>query len=148
MTKTSRPLYISYAGPSLLEMPLLNKGSAFTPQERVDFNLIGLLPQNVETIEEQVTRVYDQYKQCASDLDKHIYLRSIQDNNETLFFRLLDSHLEEMLPIIYTPTVGQACQEFSKIYPPTAACSFPILIATASKISCAARRKIASKSSW
>ncbi|MCF5825332.1 NAD-dependent malic enzyme, partial [Pseudomonas syringae] len=79
MTKTSRPLYISYAGPSLLEMPLLNKGSAFTPQERVEFNLIGLLPQNVETIEEQVTRVYSQYKQCASDLDKHIYLRSIQD---------------------------------------------------------------------
>lgn len=116
MTKTSRPLYISYAGPSLLEMPLLNKGSAFTPQERVDFNLIGLLPQTVETIEEQVTRVYSQYKQCATDLDKHIYLRSIQDNNETLFFRLLDSHLEEMLPIIYTPTVGQACQEFSKIY--------------------------------
>lgn len=116
MTKTSRPLYISYAGPSLLEMPLLNKGSAFTPQERVEFNLIGLLPQNVETIEEQVERVFSQYKQCASDLDKHIYLRSIQDNNETLFFRLLDSHLDEMLPIIYTPTVGQACQEFSKIY--------------------------------
>ena len=116
MTNTSRPLYISYAGPSLLEMPLLNKGSAFTPQERVEFNLIGLLPQNVETIEEQVTRVYSQYKQCATDLDKHIYLRSIQDNNETLFFRLLDSHLDEMLPIIYTPTVGQACQEFSKIY--------------------------------
>ncbi|WP_443691192.1 NAD-dependent malic enzyme [Pseudomonas sp.] len=116
MSKTSRPLYISYAGPSLLEMPLLNKGSAFTPQERVEFNLIGLLPQNVETIEEQVARVFSQYNQCASDLDKHIYLRSIQDNNETLFFRLLDSHLDEMLPIIYTPTVGQACQEFSKIY--------------------------------
>ncbi|WP_416423880.1 NAD-dependent malic enzyme [Pseudomonas sp. App30] len=112
----SRPLYIAYAGPSLLEMPLLNKGSAFTPQERIDFNLIGLLPQNVETIEEQVDRVYRQYEQCASDLDKHIYLRSIQDNNETLFFRLLESHLDKMLPIIYTPTVGQACQEFSKIY--------------------------------
>jgi malate dehydrogenase (oxaloacetate-decarboxylating) len=116
MKKTSRPLYISYAGPSLLEMPLLNKGSAFTPQERIEFNLIGLLPQNVETIEEQVARVFNQYNQCVSDLDKHIYLRSIQDNNETLFFRLLDSHLDEMLPIIYTPTVGQACQEFSKIY--------------------------------
>jgi len=97
-------------------MPLLNKGSAFTPEERVEFNLIGLLPQNVETIEEQVARVFNQYNQCASDLDKHIYLRSIQDNNETLFFRLLESHLSEMLPIIYTPTVGQACQEFSKIY--------------------------------
>ena len=116
MTKTSRPLYISYAGPSLLEMPLLNKGSAFTPQERVEFNLIGLLPQNVETIEEQVARVYSQYTQCASDLDKHVYLRSIQDNNETLFFRLLDSHLDEMLPIIYTPTVGLACQQFGHIF--------------------------------
>ncbi|BAP43994.1 malate dehydrogenase [Pseudomonas sp. StFLB209] len=116
MTNTTRPLYISYAGPSLLEMPLLNKGSAFTPQERIDFNLIGLLPQNVETIEEQVARAYSQYQQCASDLDKHIFLRSIQDNNETLFFRLLDANLEQMLPIIYTPTVGQACQEFSKIY--------------------------------
>ncbi|RZO10764.1 NAD-dependent malic enzyme [Pseudomonas moorei] len=116
MTKSLRPLYISYSGPSLLEMPLLNKGSAFTPQERIDFNLIGLLPQNVETIEEQVARVYNQYKQCSSDLDKHVYLRSIQDNNETLFFRLLGAHLEEMLPIIYTPTVGQACQEFSTIY--------------------------------
>jgi malate dehydrogenase (oxaloacetate-decarboxylating) len=114
--QTSRPLYIAYAGPSLLETPLLNKGSAFSPQERVDFNLVGLLPQNVETIDEQLARVYSQYTQCATDLDKHIFLRSIQDNNETLFFRLLESHLDTMLPIIYTPTVGQACQEFSKIY--------------------------------
>jgi malate dehydrogenase (oxaloacetate-decarboxylating) len=114
--RPTRPLYIAYAGPSLLETPLLNKGSAFSPAERVDFNLVGLLPQNVETIEEQVARVYNQYTQCATDLDKHIFLRSIQDNNETLFFRLLESHLDAMLPIIYTPTVGQACQEFSSIY--------------------------------
>ncbi|WPP01882.1 NAD-dependent malic enzyme [Pseudomonas sp. HR96] len=113
---SSHPLYIHYSGPALLETPLLNKGSAFSPQERIDFNLVGLLPQNVESIEEQVARVYHQYTQCATDLDKHIYLRSIQDNNETLFFRLLESHLEAMLPIIYTPTVGQACQEFSSIY--------------------------------
>ncbi|GHC24532.1 NAD-dependent malic enzyme [Aidingimonas halophila] len=111
-----RPLYIPYAGPSLLEMPLLNKGSAFTLQERMAFNLIGLLPQNVETIEEQAERAYRQYRQCQSDLDRHIYLRAIQDDNETLFFRLLESHLEEMLPIIYTPTVGEACEEFSNIY--------------------------------
>ncbi|WP_213880708.1 NAD-dependent malic enzyme [Pseudomonas sp. dw_358] len=113
---SSHPLYIAYAGPALLETPLLNKGSAFSPQERVDFNLVGLLPQNVETIDEQVARVYNQYTQCPTDLDKHILLRSIQDNNETLFFRLLEAHLDTMLPIIYTPTVGQACQEFSKIY--------------------------------
>ncbi|WP_148253262.1 NAD-dependent malic enzyme [Aidingimonas lacisalsi] len=111
-----RPLYIPYAGPSLLEMPLLNKGSAFTLQERMAFNLIGLLPQNVETIEEQAERAYRQYQQCQNDLDRHIYLRAIQDDNETLFFRLLESHLEEMLPIIYTPTVGEACEEFSNIY--------------------------------
>lgn len=111
-----RPLYIPYAGPSLLEMPLLNKGSAFTMDERIDFNLVGLLPQNVETIEEQVGRAYRQYRLSTNELDKHIYLRSIQDDNETLFFRLLEEHLEEMMPIIYTPTVGEACEEFSNIY--------------------------------
>lgn len=111
-----RPLYIPYAGPSLLEMPLLNKGSAFTLQERIAFNLIGLLPHNVESIEEQAERAYRQYRLATSDLDRHIYLRAIQDDNETLFFRLLEEHLEEMLPIIYTPTVGEACEEFSNIY--------------------------------
>jgi malate dehydrogenase (oxaloacetate-decarboxylating) len=111
-----RPLYIPYAGPTLLELPLLNKGSAFTQEERLSFNLIGLLPQNVETIEEQAERAYRQYQLCQSDLDRHITLRSIQDDNETLFFRLLEDHLEEMLPIIYTPTVGEACEEFSNIY--------------------------------
>lgn len=111
-----RPIYIPYAGPTLLEMPLLNKGSAFTFQERLDFNLIGLLPQNVETIEEQAERAYRQYQLCQTDLDRHMTLRAIQDDNETLFFRLLEEHLEEMMPIIYTPTVGEACEEFSNIY--------------------------------
>ena len=111
-----RPLYIPYAGPSLLEMPLLNKGSAFTHRERVEFNLIGLLPQNVETIEEQAERAYRQYQLCQNDLDRHVTLRAIQDDNETLFFRLIEDHLEEMLPIIYTPTVGDACEQFSNIY--------------------------------
>ncbi|MDL0431762.1 NAD-dependent malic enzyme [Marinobacter sp. TBZ242] len=115
-TMDKRPLYIPYAGPSLLEMPLLNKGSAFTQRERLDFNLIGLLPQNVETIEEQAERAYKQYQLCQTDLDRHITLRAIQDDNETLFYRLLENHLEEMLPIIYTPTVGEACEEFSNIY--------------------------------
>ncbi|GGX97663.1 NAD-dependent malic enzyme [Litchfieldella qijiaojingensis] len=111
-----RPLYVPYAGPTLLEMPLLNKGSAFTLPERIAFNLVGLLPHNVETIEEQAERAYRQYRQCQNDLDRHIYLRAIQDDNETLFFRLLEEHLEEILPIIYTPTVGEACEEFSNIY--------------------------------
>ncbi|MGS2742366.1 NAD-dependent malic enzyme [Halomonas sp. LS-001] len=117
MTNTNkRPLYIPYAGPALLEMPLLNKGSAFSQHERLDFNLIGLLPQKVETINEQLARAYLQYQQCNSDLERHVHLRAIQDDNETLYFRLVSEHLEEMLPIIYTPTVGKACQEFSNIY--------------------------------
>lgn len=115
-TSNKRPLYIQHSGPGLLDTPLLNKSSAFTRGERRDFNLAGLLPHTMETIEEQVIRAYDQYKICSTDIERHIYLRSIQDDNETLFYRLVQDHLEEMLPIIYTPTVGQACQEFSKIY--------------------------------
>nr|WP_148863889.1 NAD-dependent malic enzyme [Marinobacter fonticola] len=114
--REQRPLYIPYAGPSLLELPLLNKGSAFSQRERVEFNLIGLLPHNVETIEEQAERAYRQYELCQTDIDRHITLRALQDDNETLFFYLLENHLEEMLPIIYTPTVGEACEAFSKIY--------------------------------
>ncbi|KAA0012148.1 NAD-dependent malic enzyme [Billgrantia pellis] len=114
--ESKRPLYIPYAGPSLLEMPLLNKGSAFTREERLEFNLVGLLPQNVESIEEQAERAYRQYQQCHSDLERHIHLRAIQDDNETLYYHMVMEHLEEMLPIIYTPTVGQACEEFSNIY--------------------------------
>ncbi|MGY2498228.1 NAD-dependent malic enzyme, partial [Klebsiella pneumoniae] len=74
-----RPLYIPYAGPALLETPLLNKGSAFTSEERSSFNLEGLLPQNIETIEEQAERAYRQFMAFGNDLDKHIYLRNIQD---------------------------------------------------------------------
>ena len=111
-----RPLYIRYAGPVLLETPLLNKGSAFTADERHYFNLEGLLPHNIETIEEQAARAYEQLCSYSSDIEKHIYLRNIQDTNETLYFRLVVNHLEEIMPIIYTPTVGQACEQFSKIY--------------------------------
>lgn len=110
------PLYIPYAGPNLIETPLLNKSSAFTREERAAFNLMGLLPPRYETIEEQVQRCYMQYQSFDSAINKHIYLRAIQDNNETLFYRLLQEHLEEMMPIIYTPTVGDACEQFSDIY--------------------------------
>ncbi|MBN7821960.1 NAD-dependent malic enzyme [Bowmanella yangjiangensis] len=116
MTSKKRPLYIPYAGPSLLETPLLNKGSAFSAEERKAFNLNGLLPPRYESIEEQVSRAYMQYSSFDTPLNKHIYLRAIQDNNETLFYRLLADHLEEMMPIIYTPTVGDACEQFSDIY--------------------------------
>jgi len=111
-----RSLYISYSGPTLLETPLLNKGSAFSKEERASFNLTGLLPPRYETIEEQVERAYLQYSSFKGSLNKHIYLRAIHDNNETLFFKLVQAHLAEMMPIIYTPTVGDACEQFSDIY--------------------------------
>jgi malate dehydrogenase (oxaloacetate-decarboxylating) len=114
--KNKRPLYIPYAGSSLLETPLLNKGSAFSEEERAHFNLTGLLPPRFETIDEQVERAYMQYRSFETNLNKHIYLRAIHDNNETLFFKLVQANLAEMMPIIYTPTVGDACEQFSDIY--------------------------------
>jgi malate dehydrogenase (oxaloacetate-decarboxylating) len=111
-----KPIYISYAGPALLETPLLNKGAAFSKQERLLFNLIGLLPPRYETIEGQVGRAYKQYRSFEEPINRHIFLRAVQDTNETLFYRLISEHLVEMLPIIYTPTVGDACEHFSDIY--------------------------------
>lgn len=116
MSTTNRPLYLPYAGSALLETPLLNKGSAFSVVERQSFNLTGLIPPMVECIQEQSERAYKQFSGFESAMDKHVYLRNIQDTNETLFYRLVDDHLEEMMPIIYTPTVGAACQQFSNIY--------------------------------
>lgn len=111
-----KTLYIPYAGNNLLELPLLNKGSAFTAEERRHFNLHGLIPHAIESIEEQSQRSYQQYCAFNDDINKHIYLRNIQDTNETLFYHLIENHLSEMMPIIYTPTVGEACQRFSDIY--------------------------------
>ncbi len=116
MPHTKRPLYIPYAGPALLETPLLNKGSAFSKEERSHFNLTGLLPPRYETIDEQAERAYRQFSSFNTNINKHIYLRAIHDNNETLFFKLVQNHLAEMMPIIYTPTVGDACEQFSDIY--------------------------------
>nr|VVV04388.1 NAD-dependent malic enzyme [Aliivibrio wodanis] len=116
MNNNKRPLYIPYAGPALLSTPLLNKGSAFSTTERKYFNLEGLLPEAIESIEEQTGRAYKQYQSFENDMDKHIYLRNIQDTNETLFYRLVQNHISEMMPIIYTPTVGAACENFSNIY--------------------------------
>lgn len=113
---SKKPLYIPYAGNTLLEFPLLNKGLAFSDEERTTFNLHGLIPRVVETIEEQSQRSYQQYKAFDEAINQHIYLRNIQDTNETLFYHLVENHLSEMLPIIYTPTVGEACQHFSDIY--------------------------------
>jgi len=116
MPQSKRPLYIPYAGPSLLETPLLNKGSAFSKEERSSFNLTGLLPPRYESIDEQAERAYRQFSSFNTNINKHIYLRAIHDNNETLFFKLVQNNLAEMMPIIYTPTVGDACEQFSDIY--------------------------------
>ena len=103
-------------GRALLENPMYNKGSAFTEVERDAYGLRGLLPPHIDTIEEQVIRAYNAFVEAKDDLQKHIYLRQLQDSNEILFYRLLAEHVEEMLPIVYTPTVGTACQRFSQIY--------------------------------
>src|ERR1700754_2302479 len=104
------------SGMDLLDRPLLNKSTAFTEEERKKFGLHGLLPPQVESLDEQVVRAYDAYKRKDDDLERHIYLRALQDTNEVLFYRLLLDHIEEMMPIVYTPTVALACEQFSHIY--------------------------------
>ena len=107
---------ISLSGKSLLENPLLNKGSAFSEEERREFGLLGLVPPHVATIEEQLARTYGSYKQKSADLERYIYLVSLQDRNETLFYRLLQEHITEMMPVIYTPVVGEGCKQYSRIW--------------------------------
>jgi malate dehydrogenase (oxaloacetate-decarboxylating) len=107
---------VSLTGQSLLETPLLNKGSAFSEEERREFNLLGLVPPHVSSTEEQLTRTYESYKQKKTDLERYIYLVSLQDRNETLFYRLLQEHITEMMPVIYTPVVGEGCKQYSHIY--------------------------------
>ncbi|MGB7920342.1 MAG: NAD-dependent malic enzyme [Desulfobacterales bacterium] len=99
-----------------LHDPALNKGTAFTEEERDALGLWGLLPPGINTMEEQVQRVMGNYNRKTSDLEKYIFLVALQDRNQTLFYRVLTDHLEEMMPIIYTPTVGLACQEFVHIF--------------------------------
>lgn len=106
----------SLRGTELLECPLLNKGTSFSQDERREFGLLGLLPTHELDISLQTARTYESFKAKPSDLEKHIFLRALQDRNETLFYRLLSEHLEEMMPIVYTPVVGQACQQFGHIY--------------------------------
>lgn len=103
-------------GKMILEDPLLNKGSAFTREERLELGLLGLLPPHIASVEDQLTRTYENYQRKESDLERFIFLASLQDRNETLFYRLLSEHIAEMAPIIYTPTVGLACQQYSHIY--------------------------------
>ncbi len=103
-------------GAALLHDPLLNKGTAFTEAERASLGLRGLLPPHVHTLEEQVARVMDNYRNKQTDLERYIHLVSLQDRNETLFYKVVGEHIEEMMPIIYTPTVGQACQQWGHLF--------------------------------
>lgn len=100
-------------GKSLLNNTKLNKGTAFTKEERDTFKISGMLPEIVQTIEEQMSFVYYQFKEKKTNLQKNIFLNGLHDNNETLFYALVLNNLEEMLPIIYTPTVGEAVEKFS-----------------------------------
>lgn len=107
---------VSQKGRNLLLDPLTNKGSAFTARERDELDLHGLLPPSVCTIQQQLERAYENFLHHSSDIEKYIYLTNLLDRNETLFYRLLLEHIDEMMPIIYTPVVGEACQKYSHIY--------------------------------
>ena len=103
-------------GRDLLQDPVLNKGTAFTAPERRALNLRGLLPPRVVTLEEQVIRILESVRRKPTDIGKYITLMALHDRNQTLFYRVVLDYLQEMMPIVYTPTVGQACQEFSHIF--------------------------------
>lgn len=101
---------------ALITNPILNKGSGFSNQERVDFKLFGLLPPEESNLAQQRARSYEAFKSKTNELEKYIYMRDLQDSNETLFYSLLCEHITEIMPIVYTPVVGSACQRFSHIY--------------------------------
>jgi malate dehydrogenase (oxaloacetate-decarboxylating)(NADP+) len=103
-------------GVKLLHDPMRNKGTAFTEAERAGLGLRGLLPPRVNTVAEQELRVLGNIRSKRSDLERYLFLIALQDRNESLFYRVVINHIEEMMPLIYTPTVGQACQQFDHIY--------------------------------
>ena len=107
---------VTLRGQALLSLGKANKGTAFTAEERQILGLDGLLPPLITTIDQQVERIYQNYLRQHDDLTKYLFLRAAQDRNEVVFFALLERHLEEMLPIVYTPTVGKAVQQFSSLY--------------------------------
>lgn len=111
-----RRLETKVTGKALLSDPMLNRGTAFAMEERRKFDLVGLLPPAVTTLDEQVKRSYAQYQRQADDLRKNIFLTSLQDRNEVLFYRLLSEHLTEMLPVVYDPTIAQAIEQYSHEY--------------------------------
>ena len=107
---------VTTRGEPLLRDPFTNKGTAFTKDEREALGLEGLMPAAVSTMDQQVARVYENYRVKQAPLERYIHLAALHDRNETLFFRLVQDHIVEMMPIVYTPVVGEACQHFSHIY--------------------------------
>src|SRR5271168_2831559 len=112
----STPVETALTGYELINTPLLNKGTAFTVDERSVFRLHGLLPPHIGTLDEQVTRRLNVLRAFETDFERYAFLRELQDTNETLFYALLVRNIEEMLPLVYTPTVGEGCQRFSEIW--------------------------------
>jgi malate dehydrogenase (oxaloacetate-decarboxylating) len=108
-------LEVQFRGQQLLTDPFLNKGSAFTEEERIRLGLVGLLRSTISDIETQSVRSYEMYSRKQDEIEKYIFLQSLLNRNETLFYHLLSKHLIEMLPIVYTPTVGKACLMLSRI---------------------------------
>ncbi len=109
-------LPVTQRGRALLDDPILNKGTSFSDSERHSLGISGLLPRHVSSLEEQVERTLDQLADKENDLQKHIYLAGLHDRNETLFFRVVIDNLEETVPLIYTPTVADACRQWSRIF--------------------------------
>lgn len=110
------PVLLDLSGFDLINQPLLNKGMAFTEAERSAFRLHGLLPPHVATLDEQVTRRLKALRNVHTDFERYAFLRDLQDLNGTLFYALLVSHIEELMPLVYTPTVGEGCQRLSEIW--------------------------------
>ncbi|KAI0422843.1 malic enzyme [Xylaria grammica] len=113
---TRGPVECAVTGTVLLNTPYFNRGSAHTAEEREEFNLTGLLPQSVQTLEQQVKRAYQQYSTRPDDLAKNTFLTSLAEQNAVLYFRLLQDHLKEMFGVVYTPTEGDAIQNFSRLF--------------------------------
>ncbi len=107
---------VEMRGESVLRDPFTNKSTAFTAAEREDLGLDGLVPPAISTMDQQLVRVYENYRVRQTSLERYTFLASLQDRNETLFFRLVHDHIEEMMPVVYTPVVGEACQQYSHIY--------------------------------
>nr|XP_036578508.1 nad-dependent malic enzyme [Colletotrichum truncatum]KAF6785803.1 nad-dependent malic enzyme [Colletotrichum truncatum] len=113
---TSGPIHCAVTGSALLNTPYLNKGTAFPEDERREFNLTGLLPQSIHTLDQQLKRAYQQYSTRQDDLAKNTFLTSLKEQNEVLYYKLLQVHLPEMFSVVYTPTEGDAIQNFSRLF--------------------------------